>query len=176
MDEAGQADRDPPRSAFTRTVDFFGWAGVAALLVPTLLVCADIIWRRAVGGAFVDIFDITQLCLVACAAWTIPYGFIHRTHISMDLLVERLPARVQAALEAIIHLASALLFALLGWLAWHATRLHYGYGDTTQNLGIPVTWYWMIFLIGLALTTLACLWRVRRALADARANRPGVTR
>lgn len=176
MDEAGEPDRDPPRSAFTRTVDFFAWAGVAALLVPTLLVCADIVWRRAVGGAFVDVYDITQMCLVACAAWTIPYGFIHGTHINMDLLVSRMPAGVQAALEAIIHLASALLFALLFWLAWNATQLHYGYGDTTQNLGIPVTWYWLIFLIGLGLSTLACLWRVRRALAGRRASTAGVPR
>ncbi len=164
MAEAEEPDRDPPRSAFTRTVDFFGWAGVAALLAPTLMVCVDIAWRRVVGGAFVDVFDIAQLFLVACAAWTIPYGFVHGTHISMDLLVERLPAGVRRALEAIIHLMCALLFALLGWLAWQAALLHHAYQDTTQNLGIPVTWHWGIFLLGLALTILACLWRARRAL------------
>lgn len=172
MNEPDPADRDTSRSAFARIVDLFGWAGVAALLVPTLLVCADIIWRRAVGGAFVDIYDITQLCLVACAAWTIPYGFVHRTHITMDLLVERLPAGLRMALEAIIHIVSALLFVLLGWLAWHATQLHYDYQDTTQNLGIPVTYHWIIFLLGLGLTTLACLWRARRALASLRASGP----
>src|SRR5690606_20240952 len=110
------------------------------------------------------------MCLVACAAWTIPYAFVHGTHIRMDLLARRLPERVRAALEAIIHLFSALLFALLAWLAWDATKLHYAYQDTTQNLGIPVTWYWAIFLVGLALTILACLWRVRRAVARVRAS------
>lgn len=176
MAEAEQPDRDPPRSAFTRTIDFFGWAGIAALLVPTFLFCADIIWRRVVGGAFVDVFDITQLCLVACAAWTIPYGFVHDTHINMDLVIDRLPAGVRRMLEMVIHVVCALLFALLAWLAWQATLLHHAYQDTTQNLGIPVTWHWGIFVVGLVLTTLACLWRVRRALAARRAGGPDTAR
>lgn len=176
MDQPRQATTPPPRSGFTRIVDLFGWAGVAALLVPTLLVCADIAWRRAVGGAFIDVFDITQLCLVACAAWTIPYGFVHRTHIGMDLLVERLPPGARRALEAIVHLATAALFVLLAALAWDATKLHHAYQDSTQNLGIPVVWHWGIFLVGLVLSILACLWRVRRVLAtpgEASASGPG---
>lgn len=173
MDQPRQAATATPRSGFTRLVDAFGWAGIAALLVPTLLVCADIAWRRAVGGAFVDVFDITQLCLVACAAWTIPYGFVHRTHIGMDLLVERLPPRARGVLEAVVHLATAALFILLAALAWEATKLHHAYQDSTQNLGIPVVWHWGIFLAGLVLSILACLWRVRRALTGERGTGSG---
>jgi TRAP-type C4-dicarboxylate transport system permease small subunit len=170
MQQPRQPAAAPPRSAFARIVDLFGSLGVAALLVPTLLVCADIAWRRIVGGAFVDVFDITQLCLVACAAWTIPYGFVHRTHIGMDLLVARLPARARNLLELVAHLVSAALFLLLAWLAWNAARLHHAYQDTTQNLGIPVTWHWGIFLAGLVLSILACLWRARRALGAGRGD------
>ncbi len=173
MDQPRQATTPPPRSGFTRIVDLFGWAGVAALLVPTLLVCADIAWRRAVGGAFIDVFDITQLCLVACAAWTIPYGFVHRTHINMDLLVGRLPPRARGVLDAVIHVGTAALFVLLAVLAWNATVLHYDYQDSTQNLGIPVVWHWGIFLLGLALSILACLWRARRALGGEPGERAG---
>jgi len=173
MDQPRQATTPPPRSGFTRIVDLFGWAGVAALLVPTLLVCADIAWRRAVGGAFIDVFDITQLCLVMCAAWTIPYGFVHRTHINMDLLVGRLPPRARGVLDAVIHVGTAALFVLLAVLAWNATVLHYDYQDSTQNLGIPVVWHWGIFLLGLALSILACLWRARRALGGEPGERAG---
>lgn len=168
-------DRPPPSQAsgwFVRTTDFFAWVAVAALLVPTLLICADIIWRRAVGGAFVDVFDIAQLALVAVASWSIPFGFVHGNHVSVDLLIERLPQAAQDVADAVIHFVCALLFLLLAWFAWGSMRLHYGYGDTTQNLGIPVVYYWAVFLSGLALTILACLWRVAQALGHSRGNMP----
>ena len=149
---------------FVRVVDCFAWLGVAALLVPMLLVCADIVWRRAVGGAFIDVFDIGQLGLVAVASWSIPYGFVHGNHVSVDLLIERLPPAGRNLGTAVIYAICALLFVLLTWFAWGALRLHQGYGDTTQNLGLPVIWYWAVFLMGMILTICACCWRVARAL------------
>ena len=158
---------------FVRLTRLFAWLGVLALLVPTLLICADIIWRRVVGGAFIDVFDIAQLALVAAASWSIPFAFVHGNHVSVDLLIERLPQRVQRMVDAIIHLAGALLFALLAWFGWQSASLHHSYGDTTQNLGLPVLAYWVVFLVGLVLTVLACLWRVWRAL-KARGPVPGL--
>ncbi|MEJ2625327.1 MAG: TRAP transporter small permease [Pseudolabrys sp.] len=142
-----------------RVIDAFGLTGVAALLIPIVLTCTDIVWRRAIGGAFIDTFDITKLCLVTVAAWTIPYGFVHGCHVTVDLIVERLPGRVQDVADFVISLAGAVLFMFLGGLAWTSAALHYGYHDTTQNLQIPVVYYWAIFIVGLALTAIACLWR-----------------
>lgn len=139
-----------------RVIDVFGWAGVVALLVPTFLTCADIVWRRAVGGAFMDIFDLTQLCLVALASWSIPYGYMHGHHVCVDLLVDRFAPQVQALFALVIYLASAALFALLTWFAWDGAMLHYRHADATQNLGLPLVWYWTVFLIGMVLTVLAC--------------------
>lgn len=166
---AGPAEGHP-RTPLEWVVDVFGWAGVAALLVPTVLTCADIVWRRAVGGAFMDIFDITQLCLVALASWSIPYGFQHGSHVSVDLLVDRFRPAVRAAFELVIYLGSAALFALLTWFAWDGAVLHWRHGDTTQNIGLPLVWYWAIFLVGMVLTVLVCL---RRAAAAACALRTG---
>lgn len=152
-----------PAGWFPRLTNLFAWLGVIALLVPTLLVCADIVWRRVVGGAFIDVFDIGQLALVAVASWSIPYGFVHGNHVSVDLLIERLPVAGRAWGDLLIHAVCALLFALLTWFAWGALHLHQSYGDTTQNLGLPVIWYWLVFLIGMLLTIAACCWRVARA-------------
>lgn len=156
---AGTGSAEAPLPGVARGIGMFGWVGVAVLIVPIVLTCADILWRRIVGGAFLDTFDITKLCLVTVAAWSIPYGFVHGSHVTVDLLLERLPARIQGLADMAIHLVSAALFVVLGWLAWTAAVLHYGYGDTTQNLEIPVVYYWAIFIVGLALAVAACLWR-----------------
>ena len=155
---------EPPSTPLARIVSLFGEFGVAVLVVPIVLTCADIIWRRAVGGAFVDTFDITKLCLVTAAAFTIPYGFIHGSHVTVDLLVEQFSHRSRHAVDALIHLTSAVLFVFLGWLAVEAAMLHSSYQDTTQNLALPVVYYWAVFILGLALTVVACLWRSAVAL------------
>lgn len=162
----GAQEPDPPDGLFAGTVEVFGWAGVAALLVPTLLICADIVWRRVVGGAFMDIFDIAQLGLVAIASWSIPYAFVHGTHVSVGILADRFPPGVQRWLDVLTYLACALLFTLFAVLAWKSTALHYGYGDTTENLELPLVLYWAVFLIGLGLSILSCLWCAWRAWTD----------
>lgn len=150
---------EPRFAPLAQGIAIFGTIGVALLVIPIMLTCADIIWRRVIGGAFIDTFDITKLSLVAVAAWTIPYGFVHGSHVTVDLIVERFPARFQLLIDGLIHAASALLFVFLGWMALDAAMLHYSYHDTTQNLELPVVYYWAVFILGLALAALACLWR-----------------
>ncbi|WP_207485718.1 TRAP transporter small permease [Arenibaculum pallidiluteum] len=153
-----------PRDALARFVWLCAVLGVASLVVAILLTVADIVWRRVVGGAFVDTADITRLCLVTAASASIPYGFIRGTHVSVDLLVERFPPRLQTAMEVATSLAGAVFFAFLAWLAWQSAAIHLAYGDTTLNLRLPVVLYDAIFLAGLGLAILACLWRAGLAL------------
>ncbi|MEW5424351.1 TRAP transporter small permease [Amorphus sp. 3PC139-8] len=145
--------------AFAHVTYWLGLAGVATLIVAIVLTCADILWRRLVGGAFIDTFDITKLCLVSAASLSIPYGFTQGAHITVDLLASRFPAGVRAALDIVISIVSAVLLGFLLWLSWKAAALHYAYGDTTLNLRLPMVWYWAIFIAGLGLSVLAALAR-----------------
>lgn len=154
----------PPGQAVARFVAAFAYIGIAALIVAIALTCADIVWRRVVGGAFMDINDITKLCLVAAASWSIPYGFIHGTHVTVDLLAEHFPRGVQLGLEVAISLMAAVLLSFLLWVTWEAAQLRYLYGDVSPNLQIPVILYWGILLSGLVLAVVAALWRAVTAL------------
>lgn len=149
----------PPGGPVARFVSGFAYVGIAALVVAIALTCADIVWRRVVGGAFMDINDITKLCLVAAASWSIPFGFIHGTHVTVDLLSEHFPRTLQLALEVAISLMAAVLLSFLLWLTWEAAQLRYLYGDVSPNLRIPLVLYWGILLSGLVLAVIAALWR-----------------
>jgi TRAP-type C4-dicarboxylate transport system permease small subunit len=161
----------PPGRGLARFVSAFAYVGIAALIVAIALTCADIVWRRVVGGAFMDITDVTKLCLVAAASWSIPYGFIHATHVTVDLVAERFTRGVQLALELAISLMAAALLAFLLWLSWDAAQLRYLYGDVSPNLRIPMILYWGILLSGLALSVVAALWRA--VIAGAALRGPG---
>lgn len=149
----------PPGRWLSACVSFLAHLGVATLLVPIVLTCADILWRRIVGGAFVDTFDITELCLVAAASLSIPYGFTKGTHITVDLLAERFSPDIRTILDTLISFVSAIFLGFLLWLSWQSAAQSYAYGDTSPNLRIPMVYYWSIFLLGLCLATLATLAR-----------------
>ncbi|MDQ0313611.1 TRAP transporter small permease [Amorphus orientalis] len=145
--------------ALARVTFWLGLAGVATLIVAIVLTCADILWRRLVGGAFVDTFDITKLCLVAAASLSIPYGFTQGAHITVDIVADKFPKRLRHVIDIVISVISAALMAFLLWLSWQAAMLYYAYGDTTLNLQLPIIWYWAIFMTGLGLAVLAALAR-----------------
>lgn len=156
---AGSPDMAGARSGpMVLVTELFAWAGVAALLVPTALICADIVWRRLVGGAFIDTFDIAQLGLVLIAAWTIPYAFVQGAHVSVGILADRFPIAVQRWLDVVTYVVCALLFLLFAVLAWKSAALHHAYGDITENLGLPLLIYWGAFIVGLLLSIASCLW------------------
>jgi TRAP-type C4-dicarboxylate transport system permease small subunit len=162
--------REPPPTAvggvLERIVRLLALAGVATLIVAIALTWADIIWRRVVGGAFVDVVDIIKLCLVAAASFAIPYGFVRGSHVTVDLVAERFPPRARLLLEAVVSMAGAALLGLLLYLSWFAAQQRYAYGDMSLNLRIPMIIYWGLFLCGLALSVAVTLERaVRNALA-----------
>ncbi|WP_018700852.1 TRAP transporter small permease [Amorphus coralli] len=148
-----------PARLVGRLTYWLALAGVGTLIVAIVLTCADIVWRRAVGGAFIDTFDITKLCLVSAASLSIPYGFTLGSHITVDILADRFSDGVRRVLDTVISLVAAMLLGFLFWLTWQGAMLRYSYGDTTLNLQIPLIWYWGIFLAGLALAVVAALAR-----------------
>ena len=46
------------------------------------------------------------------------------------------------------------------------------FGDKSQNIGIPMVWYWLALVIGSGLSVLACLVTALTALLSLRAS-PG---
>ncbi|HEX2255372.1 MAG TPA: TRAP transporter small permease subunit [Afifellaceae bacterium] len=127
----------PPPTMLGRVLDpvvsVAALSGVATLIVAIGLTWADIVWRRVVGGAFVDIVDINKLCLTAAASFAIPYGFVRGSHVTVDLLAERLPPRARPWLDAAVLLSGAALLALILYLYWFAALQRYAFGDMSQK-------------------------------------------
>lgn len=169
--------RQPPPTAVGRLLDrlvsVLAVCGLATLIVAIALTWADIVWRRVVGGAFVDIVDITRLCLTAAASFAIPYGFVRGSHVTVDIVAERLPPRPRRWLDAAVLLAAAALLALLLYLSSLSALQSHTFRDRTLNLGIPLIYYWSLFLAGLALSVLVALERAVRAAIPALAPTDG---
>lgn len=138
--------------------------GVAAFAAAALLTVADVVGRRF-GAPIVGVIDLVQLCVLAGAWLVIPYAFLAGAHVGVDLVVEHLPARLNRVFRAVAGLAGAALALLILWGSWGAARQQMMFGDVSQQLGIPIIWYWAPLLLGAALSILAALLTVADALA-----------
>lgn len=141
------------------------YLGIGALTIAILIVVVDVVWRRIGDQALIGAVDLTQLCVMAAAFLSIPYAFARRAHVVVDLLASRLPPGGRRALDALGAAASVALLALVLHLGWGRAMEQFRYGDVSQDLAIPMIWYWGFVLVGMALSVLAALGQFLRRLA-----------
>lgn len=129
----------------------------ALLLAAVLITIADIALRSISNAGVPGTVDLMQLAVMWSALLAIPAAFLTGEHVAIDLFTRALPTRLQQALRLFALLLAIAALALIAWYgALQAWREHQG-GDSTQTLGFPFGIYWLPLLIGMALSSLACV-------------------
>lgn len=107
---------------FCRVVDNINeWMGRAGawLFVPFILLTVIDVFTRYVLNNPWYYLDINKLFLGSLAIAGAGYCYLHKGHVSVDILVSRLSARRQAIAEAAIF---PLVVGALGLLLWKVTQ------------------------------------------------------
>ena len=120
-------------------------ASAAAVVFIMLLTCADVV-MRLFGRPIPGTYELVGYFGALIVAFALAYTSVERGHISVELLVDRLPARPQSLIEGAGHLVSAVLFGLLAWQSRVYAMDLVESGEVSLTLGIP-TWP---FVFGLA--------------------------
>jgi TRAP-type C4-dicarboxylate transport system permease small subunit len=129
--------------------------GVASLMITILVVIADISSRKSLGISVKGTIDLTQLAQMACVFLALPYVFLKESHISVDFVTDRLPARVRAAVRVAAELVTLILMGAITWYSFAQAGIQIGQGDRSVTLGIPILAYWAPALAGMALSCAA---------------------
>lgn len=154
-------------AALARLVLVAAGVGFLSFSAAALVTVADIVARR-IGLAVPGVVDLVQLFVLAGAWCVMPYAFLHGAHVSVDLLLQAVSERLRAALRlfgTILTVALLLPMSVEGYRAFEVQRV---FGDRSQQIGIPVAWYWAPVLAGLFLSTLAALWVLVASLTPGR--------
>jgi len=139
--------------------------GITMLSLAIIVVVGDIILRRIGGGSFIGAVDLTQLSVVIAASLAIPYAFSRGTHVKVDLLSDFLSQGMKLFLDVSGTLFGAVLLSFLLWLTWGRAMEVWGYGDVSQDLSIPMIFYWGALIAGVFLSILVCLVNTAKLLA-----------
>ncbi len=133
--------------------------GVAAYGGAALVTVADVIGRNfdlPVQG----VVDLVQLLVVTGAWLVMPFAFMSGAHVGVDFVVKALPAVLRAPLRLGAAAVALALVGLMLWYGFETFDVRSAYGDRSQQLGIPVAWYWYPLLVGLTLSLLGIVLEV----------------
>jgi len=138
---------------FTRYGDYLARLGMVALLV---LVVANVIMRyffTSIKGTY----DYVGLITAVAVSLAVAFTAYERGHIEIEILMERMPKRVQSIFGAVMMMISAVFFAIASWQSVVVGNSAKEANETTMAVFVPLYPFMYILAFGLALTTLAFL-------------------
>jgi TRAP-type C4-dicarboxylate transport system permease small subunit len=167
--ESGPAAHAPRvLRAVDRACEALAHAGMVLIAVFMLLQMVEIVGRKATGFSILGLSEIGQLFVMSCICLTWPLVFCRDGHIAVEFVTDRLPPRALSLLKAAIGILGAIFVGALAWYGLGQARLQIAKGDFSPTLHIPIFWYWMPLLLGIAASGVACLaLAIRHALAAA---------
>ena len=165
MTEGEGADR-----RFAALLRVLAYAGGAVLLGLVALVAFDILMRRVLKLPFLGGFEMTELAMVIIVALGLPYCAALGGHVSVDLFGKVLDRPGLRWLNALVHLAGAVLLAVVAWRTVLYALGSYRWGDATNMMAIPKFPFQLVTAVGAALFAAVLLGQAIRAV-----KRPGRT-
>jgi TRAP-type C4-dicarboxylate transport system permease small subunit len=110
--------------------------GMVILVGMMLLSVSDVFLRKAfnhpiVGGT--EVSEFMMVCMALGMAWCMLIG----RSITMGMVVDRFPSRVQGIIDTITYLISLGIVAVMSWQSYKDAMLSKKLGDASVILGIP---------------------------------------
>lgn len=141
------------------------WIGGLLMLSVMVITVVDIISRWTVQTGYIGLVDITQFAVVGFVYLSLPHLFLTDGNVAIALYDKKMSKRQDAALQLLTQsLSLGILSVLFNYCLQRAERV-LRYGDVSQNIEIPMIGFWLLILVGLALTLLVVFVGVIKAIA-----------
>lgn len=120
-----------------RAAEAFNWVSAAAVVVMMTLTCLDIIlriFRHPIPGTY----EMVGFLGAVFAAFALGYTSIHRGHIAVDFLVQKLPRRAQSLVDGANAAICSIFFGFVAWQCLVYAGDMKAYGEVSMTLQMPV--------------------------------------
>ncbi len=146
------------------TLAILGASSTAAIMV---IMCSDVFFRATGRGSLPGALELIQTLLVVAIFLCFPYGERSRSHVRIELLTDRLPARRARIARAF---GTAVAVVISGWMsyataisAWESFELR---EFTTGLVDFPVYPAKACVALGLSLLTVELMLTLRQILGS----------
>lgn len=137
--------------------DWLAYLAAFCMTAIAILTGVDVVLRNAVGISVHGMIDITQLAMMYTFFPCIAFAFARRAHVSVTVLTDVMPGRMARGFAIAGWFAGVIVCAYLTYAVFFQAKLIWSYGDTSQNIGIPMILYWLPIVVCLALSTVVAV-------------------
>jgi len=144
--------------------------GAGVLVLMMFLTSADVFMRFVFNRPIMGAFGLTELMMVVTVFFALAYTESQKSHIGVDLLIDRLHRRAQAVTDSFTSLLSLGIISVIMWqgaLFAHASFLS---GEHSAVLEIPLFYFKALVPFGALVLNLEILISLIHSLRKA-ANR-----
>ena len=147
-------------------VDILKWLGAAALAGMMLLTTVDVI-LRAFGEPILGAVEIVGLLAIMVVAGSLPMTHVQRGHAYVDMLIRKLPPRIQGMIDCATSLISLGLFIVISYEMFVYGKGLQSSGEVSMTLELPT--FWLVYFTALACTAMCpvFLWEMYKSCRKA---------
>jgi TRAP-type transport system small permease protein len=131
-----------------------------------LLTLCDVIGRYFFNRPILGTWELVGMMLVFAGTWGFAYAQVMKSHIRVDILLNRFPPRGQAFMNVLSYLMGAVGFALITWQVSIMAKNYMVHGYVTDTLNQPIFPYMIGLVIGAGLITLVLLLDLIESIAE----------
>lgn len=133
------------------------WIGGALMLVAIIVTVADVIARALFQTGYIGIVDVTQFAVIGFAYLAMPLAFLKNEHVAIGLYDHLLGKRIDHLMRMFALLLAISVLFLIVYYGWAQANRTMRYGDVSQNVQIPMIFFWTFVLGGSAISILVCV-------------------
>jgi len=130
-----------------------GSVGSWAIAAMMLLTFCDVMLRYFFNSPVTGAFEISEYLMVIVVSLNISYCAVEKNHISLTIVVDRFPQRIQEGTNIICNFLGLSLFSLITWQSAVQANIIKISGACSPDLNIPVyIFVWIVFIGSLLLS------------------------
>lgn len=137
--------------------------GGLALVGAMAVTLASVIGRAAADSPILGDYELVERLVGVAVFLFLPYGHWAGGHVTVDLLVRKLPERLRSGLARVVEVVFAAVAAALAWRMTLGGLDMHRFNDSSMMLGIPTWWAFALIVPSLGLLAAVCLGRAVRA-------------
>ena len=137
------------REFVCRSATYMGTLSGIMLFLGSLFVTSEVITRKYFGFTSKGTDDISGIILAWASSWAMAYALYRKGHVRVDVLLVKLPYKMQGVMNLVALLALNFLLALVVLSMWELTFAAFKTGEGRPSaLRIPLDWPYAVWAIG----------------------------
>jgi TRAP-type C4-dicarboxylate transport system permease small subunit len=138
----------------------FALTGGLVLVAMTLLVVTSVLGRAIFSFPVPGDFEIVGLGAGIAIFLFLPYCYVQRGNVAVDIFVKHTPAGIRRSLDSFAALIFALVAALFAWRMLFGLADTFYYEDISMIVGVPLWWAYPFAVASFGLLTVNALYTV----------------